>query len=224
MERCNAAVDGLGVEVNHYLWVWDTLGMAYNFDTVYSFAATTSLGDLPTLSSAAGALFYKSNQLGAAEYIDPATFNIYAVFHPMTLGSPQHYSPYGTYAPWFTEFEPFNQRRMLWNMSYDLTPTILPAHSLDLSGNVIFNSGHPAVGEQVVMELNWNDPMFGWMWTRFSTTTGPAGDFTFSPPADISATDPVNINIVHPSAYWGDTWMGWIDWDPWVGSWREDLE
>ena len=39
----------------------------------------------------------------------------------------------------------------------------------------------------------------------------------------LSQTDWININVRYPSIYWGDTWMGNIDWDPSNG-WTEWLE
>ena len=75
----------------------------------------------------------------------------------------------------------------------------------------------------MILEMGWTDPISGPMWTNFTTVTGPAGEFTFTPSADISITDWANINIRHPSNFWGDTWMGNIDWDP-LNGWREWLE
>jgi hypothetical protein len=225
-ETCSGPVNGLSVRVNFYIWNWDAFGMTYGFPNVYSTTGVTSAGAMPTRSAPAGTWTYRGTNLGAVEFMDPFAAppeNIYAVFHPLTLGTPQNYGSYGTYPPWYTEFQPFNQRRILTNVTYDLTPAVLPAHDLTLNGTVIFNSGHPAAGESVTMELNYSDPMSGFMWTRFSTVTDASGNFSFAPSADIDVTQWVNINVRHPSLFWGDTWMGNIDWDP-LNGWREWLE
>ncbi|MGD8352623.1 MAG: Ig-like domain-containing protein, partial [Pseudomonadota bacterium] len=224
LERCGAPVaDGTNVNVNFYRWPWNAGMSVYDPPWVYSTMGSTLGGDMPNLSSEAGSQFYKTVDLGAVEYRDSVTGEIYAVFHPMTLSNPQQYDWYGTYDPWYSEFRPFNQERIVYDVSYDLTPGLLPAYNLTLSGTMLFNSTHPARTEPVTLELNWSDPMFGWMWTRFSTTTDNSGSFSFSPPADIDITEWVNINISHPSVYWGDTWMAWIEWDP-VNGWMERLE
>ena len=59
--------------------------------------------------------------------------------------------------------------------------------------------------------------------TVLTTVTGTSGEFSFTEPSDISITDLISISIRHPSAYWADTWMGNIDWDPQNG-WSEWLE
>jgi hypothetical protein len=222
---CTGPVDGLDVRVFFFHRAWNS-SIPMEYDSVpstYTTVATTSLGNLPTLSSESGSMLYTSNDLGTVRFYDSVAGDVLAVFHPMFLDNPQHYSPYGTYLPWHKEFQPFNQRRMLENVTYDLTPIILPAHSLSLDGTVIFNSGHPAVGESVIMELWYTDTTASPIWTVMSTVTGSAGEFSFTGPSDISKTDWVSISIRHPSAYWSDTWMGNIDWDP-MNGWSEWLE
>lgn len=223
IEDCNGPVDGLDVGLEFYRMTWDPFGMVYNWESPTHYTITTTVsGDFGPISAPQGAWTYESTHMAALVFDDPVTGDIFAVFHPLFLFNPQPYDSYGQYSPWHAEFEPFNQERLVTNLTYDLVPSIPLANTLTVAGSLIFNSGHPAVGESLIMELGWTDPMFGWMWTQYSTATDSSGAFTFTPPADISSADWFNVQFRHPSAYWGDDWLGNIDWDP-LSGWRENL-
>ncbi|MDT8365599.1 MAG: Ig-like domain-containing protein [bacterium] len=227
---CNGTVGGHDVTVTFFHRSWD--GFAYTLDSTYNTVATTDLmGDLPTLSSDDGAVLYTAKELGSVGFYDASAPVIYALFHPMFLGSPQPYEvdPVGNpgytvlYAPWYTGFQPLNQERLLTNLTHDLTPNGLPAYALALSGEVIFNSGQPAASETLTIEMSWTDTSSSTMSTIYRVATDSLGKFSFTPPADISNSDPITVQFRRVSKYWGVRNFGSINWKPWYG-WMESLE
>lgn len=231
MGDCSGTVNGLNVGLEFYRMTWDGFNYNWEYPTHYTTTTTDLVGDFGPISAPQGSWTYQSTHMAALVFDDPVTKDIYAVFHPLFLFNPQPYEvdPVGNpgfkvlYPLWHTEFQPFTQERLVTNLTYDLVPSGPLTNSLTLAGNVIFNSGHPAVGESLTIELNWTDSGGSLMSTLYSTATGPAGEFTFTPPADISNSDPFNVQFERDSAYWGIRDFGSIDWNPRYG-WSEYLE
>ncbi|MDF1535216.1 MAG: prepilin-type N-terminal cleavage/methylation domain-containing protein [bacterium] len=236
---CNGPAAFYSVKVSFHRWYWTCMDpptcSLYDYDLdgtikpadVYSVTVTTdAAGHVGTISAPSGTWTYNSTDMAAIlfEPVAGPYWNNYWI--PLFLDHPQPPPPDPSSPPaWWELFGSDTQYLMATGLTYDLAPAFAPSYlNLTVSGNLIWNSGKPAEGYSVQMELNyWSDSLPGWITTIRYSGTDSAGYFKFTPPDDLRNDYSVKFRLYGIQPLTAD-FLREVSWDCVKDKWLEWLE
>jgi hypothetical protein len=213
-------VDGAGIGIpGRDVWIdvsrntWDPVLSAYQSAWWYGSMVTTGpAGEIPPI----GPIVDPNMIFGETEM---ARVYYYLNMPWQQLGTLRAYlnSPMDGSPPLYQVFE--QARSMVDNLDIVMAPSGTTHFTLSLTGNLVRNNGDPVAGATMRIHSQHEEPVGIWNDQDFTDSTGPAGEFDFSYPAD---------NLRFPVDVWvnidfyddrGD-FIGQIQYDPFWRSWR----